>query len=371
MFAFGMVLALPGTVAGLPDAAERFDLTFASRGLLISTMFLGLLVGSFLSGPIVDALGHRRALAGSALLIAISLPLFAVATGFAWAAAALAAVGLACAGVNTAANAMSSDLFPEERGRRMNGLAIAVGLGGLTLPAATALTAAFVPWWWVVSAGAVLAAAVGVTAATGRVAAEHPHAGPARAAIAGVLRQPGLVWIGLLVMLGAGSEASMAGFTSTYLTAVGFDAATATLVLSSHWIGLIVGRVLFGGRVDRGKDRAIVRAAAISAVMVLALVLASAEAVLVAMPFAVGVTMAIIMPTALALGGERYPRNAGTLFGLLLTVAQAGAMVLPAAIGVVAEAAGVRAGMGLLVATNLLIVGVCVRASRAAGRVYS
>jgi fucose permease len=369
MFVFGMVLALPGTVLGLPDAAARFDLTLATRGLLISIMFLGLLVGSLASGPLVDGVGHRRALAASALLVALCLPWFAAAQGWTMAAVALAAVGVACAGVNTASNALSSDLFPQERGRRLNGLAIAVGLGGLTLPAATAATVGVVTWRAVVGAGALVALAVAASAVRNPGTTLHAtRPRPAGASIALVLRQRGFGWIGLLVLLGAGNEASMAGFTSTYLTTLGLAPGAATLVLSSHWVGLIAGRVLFGSGVDRAKDRAIVLAAAASAAAVLLLVLSERAVLLACLPFVVGLAMGIIVPTALALGGERYPHSAGTVFGLLLTVAQAGAMLLPAAIGAVSQAAGVRWGVGILALTNVAIVFVVMRSRGATSR---
>src|SRR5688500_18412318 len=111
MFVFGIVLALPGTVLGLPDAAGQFELALADRGVLISALFVGLLAGSLASGPVVDALGQRAVLSASSAAVAACLPLFAAASGFAFAAAALAALGFACAGMNTAANALSSDLF--------------------------------------------------------------------------------------------------------------------------------------------------------------------------------------------------------------------------------------------------------------------
>ena len=39
MFVFGMILGLPGTVLGLPETVQQFGLTLADRGLLISTLF--------------------------------------------------------------------------------------------------------------------------------------------------------------------------------------------------------------------------------------------------------------------------------------------------------------------------------------------
>ena len=108
----------------------------------------------------------------------------------------------------------------------------------------------------------------------------------------------------------------------------------------------------------------IVRSALLSALLLLALVVLTTTAVLAIGPFLIGMAMALVMPTSLALAGERYRGNAGTLFGGLLTLAQVGGMVLPASIGLVAERAGVRPGMGLLVASHIAVVAVVARAVR-------
>jgi AAHS family benzoate transporter-like MFS transporter len=145
MLVYGMVLSLPGTVLGLPEVAARFGLTLAEQGTLIAALFLGLLVGSLAAGPIVDAVGPRVAIARSAAAIAVALPLFAAASSYPRAALALVAIGVTSAGVNIAANALASNYFPEERARRMNGLAVAFGAGGLALPSVTALVASRAP----------------------------------------------------------------------------------------------------------------------------------------------------------------------------------------------------------------------------------
>lgn len=370
MSVFGMVLALPGTVLGLPEVVSRFDLTLADRGVLIATLFIGLLVGSVASGPIVDAVGHRVSLAVSAALIAAGLPLFSAASSYPLALISLAAIGVASAGINTAANALCSETFPHELGRRMNGIAIAVGTGGLSMPAATALLGGSVSWSGVVNGGAVLAATVAIAAL--RIAAPRASAVEVSAAarIPAVLRQPGLIWFALIVMCAAGTEASMAGFTSTYLTTLGFTPKAATWALSSHWVGLIAGRLALARLVDRGKRRAILAAALAGAAALLVLATTARIGLLAIAPFTVGLAIAIVMPTTLALAGERYRAHAGTLFGILLTLAQVGAIVLPAAVGVVGEYSGVRAGMSILMVNNLLVAAICLKAAgrtRAAG----
>lgn len=360
MFVFGMILGLPGTVLGQPETVAQFGLTMADRGVLISTLYFGLLFGSLASGPFVDAIGHRAAMAVSSALAAVCLPLFAWAGNAAFAAIVLGTVGFASASINTASNALASELFSEERARRMNGLGVLFGFGGLAMPAATVLASDLVTWRGVVVVGGVLSAVVALTAALMPMGGVRPAHASARlspvAAFRHFARQPGFAWFCLLVMLAGGNEASMAGWTSTFLIASGVSASAATIILSSHWLGVILSRVIFSRYVDRAKTAAIERSAVAGALLVLIFVISLEPVVLAAGPFAIGMAIALVMPTSLALAGERVAGNPGTLFGLLLTLAQVGGMVLPASIGLVAERAGVRPGLAILVASCAAIV---------------
>ena len=357
MFVFGMILGLPGTVLGQPEAVRQFGLTLADRGLLISTLFMGLLCGSLVSGPIVDALGQRRSLTLSSALVALCLPLFAMASSGMLAGFSLFAVGLASASINTASNALSSELFPAERGRRMNGIAVMVGLGGIAMPTATVLASHLVSWRAVVVGGGVLSALVAVSGVLpiARLPLTSMKGANPMSALRRFAKQPQFAVFLALVMLGGGNEASMAGWTSSFAIASGMSSSAATWVLSSHWLGLIVSRVLFSRRVDRAKENAVERSAVLSAVMLLVLVLSPSSLVVMTGPFVVGMSMALVMPTSLAMAGERIQGNPGSLFGGLLTLAQIGGMVLPAAIGFVAQYTGVRSGLALLVGSYGLI----------------
>jgi len=358
MFVFGMILGLPGTVLGQPETVQQFGLTLADRGLLISTLFTGLLFGSLLSGVVVDALGQRASLVVSSALVALCLPLFATASSAVLAASALFALGLGSASINTASNALSSELFPDERGRRMNGIAIMVGLGGIAMPTATVLASHLVSWRAVVLGGAAFAALV---ALSGIMPIALPPRNPVKGSdpitvLRQFARQPAFAIFLLLILLGGGNEASMAGWTSSFVIASGMSASTATWVLSSHWLGLILSRALFSNRVDRAKEIAVERSAVLSALVLLVLVVSPSPVVVMFGPFVVGMCMALVMPTSLALAGERIEGNPGALFGGLLTLAQIGGMVLPASIGLVAQVTSVRLALALVVASYGAIV---------------
>ena len=371
MLVYGIVLSLPGTVLGLPETAAELGLTLTSRGSLISALFVGLLLGSLLSGPIVDALGYRASLALSSGLVALAMPLLAVMRTPLLAGLTIVALGVASAGMNTASNALSSDLFPGERAIRMNRLAILVGIGGVMMPVTTVVASVAVSWRTVVVGGGVLAAVVALACAwvpPATAIVSPPHS--LGQALRRFMRQPGFVWLAAALLLGGGNEAALAGWISTYLQAAGFSASVSTWILASHWVGLIVARVTLSPRVERTKAVAVVRSAIAAAVCVVVFVLVGAHVWLAVMPFLIGCAVALVVPTMLAHAGDRYPGNMSALFGLLLTLLQVGGIALPAAIGVISDRAGLRPGVSLI-AFSCLCVALLVWLARHADQVES
>ncbi len=371
MLVYGIVLSLPGTVLGLPETAAELGLTLTSRGSLISALFVGLLLGSLLSGPIVDALGYRASLALSSGLVALAMPLLAVMRTPLLAGVTIVALGVAAAGMNTASNALSSDLFPGERAIRMNRLAILVGIGGVMMPVTIVVTSVAISWRTVLVSGGVLAAAVALACAwvpPATAIVSPPHS--LGLVLRRLARQPGFVWLAAALLLGGGNEAALAGWISTYLQAAGFSASVSTWILASHWVGLIVARVTLSPRVERTKAVAVIRSAVAAAVCVAVFVLVGAHVWLAVMPFLIGCAVALVVPTMLAHAGDRYPGNMSALFGLLLTLLQVGGIALPAAIGVISDRAGLRPGVSLI-AFSCLCVALLVWLARHADRVES
>jgi fucose permease len=389
MLVYGIVLSLPGTVLGLPETAAELGLTLTSRGTLISALFVGLLLGSALSGPIVGALGYRSSLALSSGLVAVAMPLLAVMRTPLLAGMTIVALGVASAGMNTASNALSSDLFPGQRATRMNRLAILVGIGGVMMPVTTVASSVLVSWRAVVIAGGVMAALVGLAcawvppapaplsvphslghathrSASAKAMADHRSS----KSVGWFARQPGFLWLAAALLLGGGNEAALAGWISTYLQSTGFSASASTWVLGSHWLGLIVARVALSPRVERTKAAAVVRSAVAGAVCVAVFVLVGTPVLLAMMPFVIGCAIALVVPTMLALAGDRHPGNMSALFGFLLTLLQVGGIALPFAIGFISDRAGLRPGMSLI-AFSCLLVALLVRLTSHADQVES
>ena len=372
MLVYGIVLGLPGTVLGLPETAAEFGLTLASRGSLISALFVGLLIGSVVSGAVVDALGYRASLALSSGLVAVAMPLLAVTRTPLLAGVAIVALGVAAAGMNTASNALSSELFPADRARRLNRLGTLVGIGGVLMPVTTIVSSLLVSWRTVVVSGGVLAVFVAAACASVPPASSITSSSHSVGqAIRRFSRQPGFMWLAAALLLGGGNEAALAGWISTYLQAAGFSASASTWLLASHWLGLILARVTLSPRVELTKAAAVVRSAIAGAVSVLIFVFLHTHGWLAVMPFIIGMAIALVVPTMLALAGDRYSGHAGALlFGVLLTLLQIGGIALPAAIGFISDRAGLRPGVAVVI-VSCVCIAVCVRLALRADRLES
>ena len=75
----------------------------------------------------------------------------------------------------------------------------------------------------------------------------------------------------------------------------------------------------------------------------------------------IGLSYGPIYPTTLAIAGDRYSQRAGTVFGLLFSIALIGGMTFPWAVGQVSEHLSVRAGMIVPGVGAIGIIVLCLR----------
>jgi fucose permease len=175
-----------------------------------------------------------------------------------------------------------------------------------------------------------------------------------------VARYPGALILGFLLFCQSGDEASIAGWTSTYVGATGLGSQTATFILAGYWAALMIGRLLAARLLKSMGKQQLVLASGVGAVLGAAILLTNhSQGMLVAGVLVLGFSYAAIFPTALAIGGDAYRKMAGTVFGLLISIALLGGMSFPWAVGQISQAYGVRFGM---VIPLLGAAGICILA---------
>ena len=133
-FLFGIVLALPGTLFGLPQWTGALGFDVAAQARLLVVFFAGQFVCTALAGTLVDRVGCQRVLSAGSLLIGLALVLLAGAETAV--AANLPAVLLAAGGasINASSNTLISVVYGERRGAMLSLMATFGASGALMAP---------------------------------------------------------------------------------------------------------------------------------------------------------------------------------------------------------------------------------------------
>jgi fucose permease len=362
IFVFGIVMAVLGTLFGLPEMRQRLKIDLAQQGNVFLLLYVGILLATLVAGPVIDSMGNKVILVASAALVASGMAGFAYAHSFGQAAIPAVLLGLGGGGLNTSTNALVSDLYGEKRGPMLNVLGIFYGIGALGIPLLVAVIAGHFP----IAPQLLICAGLAGACALLFLAMQFPEASAAqsfswREALQ-VARYPGVLVLGFLLFCQSGDEASIGGWTSTFVGETGLGARTATLILAGYWAALMVGRLLVARLLKFVGKRQLVLGSGLGALVGAAILLTSRlEGMLVAGVLLIGLSYAGVFPTALAIAGDTYRKMTGTVFGLLFAIALVGGMSFPWAVGQISQRLGVRYGMVVPLAGA---AGICVLAGR-------
>ena len=356
IFVFGIVMAVLGAI--LPSLFERLRIDKAEAGGLFLFMNFAMLVMSFFFGPVVDRFGFKHFLAASALLVALSFGLLAIAPSYGLIVLAVVVLGLGGGGLNGGTNALINDLHPGGQGPALNLLGVFFGFGALTIPF---LIGTLLSWGGVVRI-LFLAAAAGFIPLIMFATQPFPEAKqPQGFPIRDVRRISGdpLLWLCAFILLfQSGNEFTIGGWISTYLQE-GFrlKPSAASLVLAGYWAVFMAGRFAASRIVRKtGNHSLVLGSAVLSLAAAVLLVAAPAVGLAIAAILLLGLGFAAIYPTTLATAGARFASISGTAFSVIFTVALCGGMLSPWLAGTIAKSATLRRGLLIPVVNAAMIV---------------
>jgi len=272
-----------GTLVSLRVAIEDFEVA----GMVLSAYFAGFTVGALRSGRIIERIGHIRAFAAFAGLVAAATALMPLLVGSQSWIVLRALVGFGCAGIFvTAESWLSAKAPPSERGRvfsiYMVGTFLALALGQLLI--ARADIKATAPFNVIVALFAV--ALVMVTAA---------RAEPPRVSASAPLPYGMLARAAPIAVLGATLSGLVSGAFYALVPAWMQDHGTKQGTIALFMLVVVLGGFAFQipvGRISDRFDRRVVLAS-------LSLGFAVTALVMVLLPH----PLAAILPAALLLGG--------------------------------------------------------------------
>ena len=367
---FGIILALLGQLFGIPAATEHAGLDLDDQARLLLTLFTGQLLFTAGAGRVVDRLGSTRVLAAGSLMMAVAVFLLAYAGGLRQAMVAALVMSLGGAGVNAAANTLVSTVYGTRRGPMLNVLGVFGAAGAVSVPLAFSGVTTYPQVRTRLLALGAVAGVAGVLhllqpkPAPGAVS--HAEKGPTRAAV----RDPWILALTMVLIIDFGNEAVMAGWIAPY-TLAAVPSASATTMVGLYWGALAAGRILTPFALAHVSKLVLLGlGSSLAASGFAAISVAQTPFVLGSVVLLTGLAISPMAPTALSVAGDRYERNTGAVFGLMLSLGQLGGMTIPWSVARVAGVAGFRPAIlvsaGCGAAMTLLIWALVLMTRRAA-----
>ncbi|MBI3210980.1 MAG: MFS transporter [Candidatus Solibacter usitatus] len=337
IFVYGMIAAMLGTV--LPDFSKRFSLTPKQNGNIAMSQAIGLMIGSFFIGPLVDTQGVRVGLLLGLGLISLALFGLRTAQSGAVIAGMMMLLGTGGGCIVTAANTLPPHIKMEALTTAgvYNLLNLFFGLGGLVTPLIAASLFKNNSNKLLLFAGSLCLVTFVDHAAT-----EMPPAagkvGFQVSSVTELLSQGSLLAIALVLFVYVAAEVGVWNWLTRHLIAQGVDEKKALTILSLGFaLGLLLGRVAISPMLGNIKpEQALIGASVLMAITTFLIAQSTKPSVAWGLVFLAGVAMAPVFPTALAIVGTKFPDKAATAIGIAVTAGWFGLVVSSPIIGGIA-----------------------------------
>ncbi|MCL4794439.1 MAG: MFS transporter [Bryobacteraceae bacterium] len=361
IFVYGIIAAMLGTI--LPDLSKRYSLTPKQNGNIAMAQAIGLMIGSFFVGPLMDTQGKKMGLLLGLALVALALFGLRKAAGFTPIASFMMVLGMGGGIIVTGANALAGDVKLEALSTAgvFNLLNLFFGLGGLLTPLIAANLFKNDSARLLVFAGGLALVTLGFHGITqmpppaGAVAFQMSTA-------TALLSNPALLALALMLFLYVAAEVGVWNWLARHLIAQGVPEKRALTILSLGFaLGLLVGRVAVSPVLGTVSPEDVLMGSAVLMAITTYLMLQSSSPNMAwVLVFFAGVAMAPVFPTTLAVVNMKFPDMAATATGIAVTAGWLGLVVSSPLIGGIAGDDPKRLKRALLVlpAVSILMIAV-------------
>lgn len=342
MLLFGIGLITLGSVAiGLQ---EKFHLDKISSGTLFSILPLGILLGSLVFGPVCDRYGYKVFLVLSCFLMFIGFQGIAHAGTLGVLKICVFLFGFGGGAINGATNAVVSDISESHKAANLSLLGVFFALGALGMPLLLGILNKLYSFQSILSGVSILPVLIGTfILLTKYPEAKHSGQMSVRHSIK-LIKEPLLLLIGFFLFCQSSFEGVINNWTTLYLSQQWLATESNALYgLSLFVVGMAVIRLLLGSVFRTISSAKIMMMSFIMlGIGCLIIQLAGSFAHAVIGLVVCGGGLAAGFPVMLAILGGRYAQFSGTAFGLVLTIALFGNMMMNYGMGWIAEVFGMQ-----------------------------
>jgi fucose permease len=357
IFVYGIIAAMLGTI--LPDISKRFNLTPKQNGNIAMAQAVGLMIGGFFVGPLMDTQGKKLGLLLGLGLIALALFGLKTAKGYGPVAVMMFILGCGGGAIVTGANTLPPfiNIAGLSVGGVFNLLNLFFGLGGLVTP----LIAAKI---FQNQSGRLLVFASGLAVLTFVVHAITPMPGASgevafqTSMVTDLLAKPALIALSAMLFVYVACEVGVWNWLVRHLIAQGVSENKALTILSLGFaLGLLVGRVAVSPILTSvSPERVLFGSGVLMAVTTFVMLQSKSDAVAWITVLFAGIAMAPVFPTTLSVVNARFPQTAATATGIATTAGWLGLVVSSPIIGSIAGSDPKRLKVALLLLPAFSII---------------
>jgi fucose permease len=338
-FTIGFVSNLIGPM--LPTIRAEIPISYLQSGLLLTGMLPGIILSVIVGGYLADRYGTKELLMAGGVALGVGLLGSMIAADYLTLLAWMVLCGLGFGSYEIGINVLCTVLNGSNKVSSWNFLHFFYGLGAICSPiAATICLNFFASWRLIFGLAALLPFMVMMMLKPLKIPkhrADAPTGGRP-------LIKKQLLWIcGVFIFIYVGIEVLIQGWLAVFWNKLPEqDLIPASLVLSFFWASLTLGRLISGNVADRlGAARFLTTVSLWSMGLAIVWVFAHSAWSTFLLMLLLGLLLAGIYPTLLALTTSCYPGMAGMVTAFISLVGSLGALAFPVIFGIIADWIGI------------------------------
>ena len=342
MLLFGITLITLGSVA--PGVQSKFSLDGLASGTLFSILPFGILFGSFLFGPFGDRFGYKLILLLSCIMIFIGLQGIANASSLNVLKLCVFFFGFGGGAINGATNGLVSDISEEnKRSANLSLLGVFFAVGALGVPLILGMLEKYASTGVIISWTAYFTLSCAVFFVFVRFPKAKQHDSVAFGKMFGLAGDKFVLLVAFFLVCQSGFEGIINNWTTLYLTTnSAVEMQWALFALSLYVAGMAAMRIFLGYLLRLIDSQKLLM---FSLFLLLAgnlfFTLSTDYPFLVTGLILIGAGLAAGFPVMLGFIGTRYAEISGTAFGLIISIALLGNMIINYAGGMIVEKYGI------------------------------
>jgi FHS family glucose/mannose:H+ symporter-like MFS transporter len=357
-FVSGILLAFLGAI--LPSWGHHLQSDYWMIGLYFVALIAGVLASAQLAPPLMERKGLGWIITcacAAAALALLYLAFFSPPYAAWWRLPGILFLGAAAGLLHTAIFHAISPMYRHDPAATVNLAGILFGLGCFTVAFVISrlfysYTAAAIQIWI-----ALIPAFFAVGYARSRFLAQPASLPPSAHAILAELKSPSAVLLSLVLFFQLGNEWAIAGWLPLFLSQrLGMSPASSILILSLYWLALLVGRVVAQWVLPRIRHTRILTLSVLVSMFACVILIATDNRFgAVTGVLLLGGSFAPIYPLVVEKIGNRFPSYHPGFYNGIFSLAMAGGLLAPCALGYFAWLLDVRAVMALPLVGSVVV----------------